>query len=125
MNFEQDWFLRQLDAVAEAAARKLLNKPAPQEHVDLRQFGGDDLIYYRLCRLLARREFCAAEDLLWEHLRPDDLGSLLLAEEFYRQLGAYKDATLEAHGFSRREAEEGLERAAAFIKNQNGWGGAI
>jgi hypothetical protein len=117
MDFGQDWFLRQVESFAEGFARKLLGKPPEhQEYVEARQYGGDDLIYARLCALLARLEFCAAEDLLWEHLRPGDLDGLLLAEEFYRQLGGFGDGALEAHGFSRPEVGEGLARARAFIK---------
>ena len=114
MNFEQDWFLRQIEMLAEGAARKLLKRPAHEEYVDVKQFGGDDLIYYRLCALLARHDFCAAEDLLWEHLRPEDPDQLPLVEEFYRQLGGFSNESLEAHGFSRREVREGLARAREF-----------
>ena len=119
MDFGQDWFMRQVEAVAEGVARKLLNKPAHEEHVEVQQFGGDDLVYSRLCALLARLEFCAAEDLLWEHLRPHDLDGLLLAEDFYRQLGDFPDTVLDAHGFSRREVREGLTRAREFIKGES------
>ena len=54
--------------------------------------------------------------MLWEYLHPYDLDDLLLAEEIYRQLGAFPDETLEAHGFSREEVREGLERAREYIK---------
>ena len=113
----QDWFLRQVESFAEGVARKFLDKPADhEEYVEVQQFAGDDLIYSRLCALLAQLEFCAAEDLLWEHLRPHDPDCLRLAEEIYRQLGAFPDETLEAHGFSRDEVREGLERAREYIK---------
>ena len=114
MDFGQDWFMRQVEFIAEGVMRKLLNKPAHREFVEVRQFGGDDLLYWQLCALLARHDFCAAEDLLWEHLRPADTSSLLLAEEFYRQLGKFGNETLEAHGFSRQEVREGLARALEF-----------
>ena len=108
--------MRQLEMLAEGAARKLLKKPPHTEYVDVKQFGGDDLIYYQLCALLARHEFCAAEDLLWEYLRPGDPACLPLAQEFYRKLGEHSDKSLEAHGFSRQEVQEGLERAREFSK---------
>lgn len=117
MNFEQDWFMRQMELMADGAARKLFNKPNHEEHIELRQFAGDDLVYYRLCALLARLEFCAAENLLWEHLRPGEVYSLRLAEEFYRQLGEFGDDILKAHGFSLAEAREGLERARSYVGN--------
>jgi len=116
MEFNQDWFLRQAELMAEGIARKLLKRPTEHtEYVDVKQFG-DDLLHYRLCALLARKEFCAAEDLLWEHLRPGDEAGLALAEEFYRLLGEVNDDTLEAHGFSREEVREGLERAKEFMR---------
>ena len=117
MNFNQDWFLRQAELLAEGVARKLLNRPTDHhEYVDMKQFGSDDLLHYRLCALLARREFCAAEDRLWEYLRPGDSSCLPLTEEFYRLLGEFSDYTLEAHDFTRVEVREGLERARAYLK---------
>jgi len=119
MDFNQDWFLRQAELLAEGIARKLLNRPTDHhEYVDVKQFGGDDLLYYRLCALLARQEFCAAEDLLWEYLREGDPACLPLAEEFYRLLGEFGDETLEARGFSRAEVGEGLERAREFLREE-------
>ena len=111
-----DWFMRYVESFAENAARKFLDKPKTQEYVDAPQLGGDDLVYSRLCALLSKREFCAAEDLLWEHLRPGDPDGLLLAEEIYRQLGEFGDDVLEAHGFSRREVSEGMDRAREYVK---------
>ena len=116
MDFERDWFMRQLELLVEGAARELLHKPTPNEVVDLRQFGGDDLLYFQLCALLAKMDFCAAEDMLWENLRADDPLSLELAEEIYCQMGECSDATLEANGFTRQEIEDGLERAREYIK---------
>ena len=116
MNFESDWFLRQIEMLAEGAMRKLTKKPSHEEYVDVKQFGGDDLLWYRLCALLAKNEYCAAEDLLWENLRPGDEMSLALAIEFYRQIARHKDEILRAHGFSRQEALEGLERAQEYIE---------
>jgi len=119
MNFEQDWFMRNVEMLAEGVARKLLKKPAHEEYMDVKQFGeGDDFVYYRLCALLAKHEFCAAENLLWERMRPGEPEQLPLAEEFYRKMGEFGDAALEAHGFSRQEVREGLERAREFIMDQ-------
>jgi len=118
MNFEQDWFMRQLEAMAEGAARKIFNKAPIQEVRDLREFGGDDPVWCQLCALLSKLEFCAAEDLLWEHLRPGDPACFPLAEAFYRELGGFGEDTLQAHDFSRRDVREGLERAREYIENQ-------
>ena len=116
MGFEQDWFLRQVEQFAEGFMRALLNKQESHEQIiDLQQSAGDDLFFYGLCALLAKLEFCAAEDLLWEHLHPGDGEGLLLAEEFYRRLGEFEDSTLEAHDFSRQEVRDGLDRARKFI----------
>ena len=115
MDFNQDWFMRSLETLAEGAARKLLGKkPAHEEYIEL-QYGGDDPVFFQLCALLSRHEFCAAEDMLWEYLRPGDAECLPLAAEFYRRMGEYSEETLEANGFSRREVTEGLERAIEFI----------
>jgi len=116
MSFNQDWFMRQAELLAEGVARKLLGKPSTHhEFVDVKKFGADDLLHYRLRALLARRELCAAEDLLWDYLYPGDPACLALAEEFYRLLDEYSDYTLEAHNFTRAEVREGLERAKEYI----------
>ena len=115
MDFNQDWFMRNLEALAEGAARKLLGKkPAHEEFVEL-QFGGDDPVFFQLCALLNKHEFCAAEDTLWEYLRPGDAECLPLAVEFYRKMSEYSEEALEANDFSLREISEGLERAIEFI----------
>jgi len=119
----QDWFLRYVESFTENFARKLLDKPENEEHMEVRQYSGDDLVWSRLCALLAKLEFCAAEDLLWEHLRPGDPDCLMLSEEFYKQLGGFGGDVLEANGFSRGEVQEGLARARAFIKSVGSMGG--
>ena len=117
MDFGQDWLIRQLEVIADGAMRKLMDKPTEQEHDNVWAFGADDLIHYRLCALLERLEFCAAEDLLWEHLQPGLQNALPLAEDFYRRLAAFSDNTLEAHNFSRQEVQGGLDRAKEFLHN--------
>ena len=116
MDFGQDWFMRQIESFTEGFARFILDKPENEEIMEIPQYGGDDLVYSRLCALLARLEFCAAEDLLWEHLVPGDPAGLLLADEIYRQMGGFSDDILESRGFSRREVREGLERAREYIR---------
>jgi len=116
MEFNQDWFMRNVEMLADGAARKLLGKkPAHEEFVEALP-GGDDPVWWQLRSLLAKQEFCAAEDTLWEYLRPGDPECLPMAEDFYKALGKADDDILEAHGFSRREVEEGLERARDFLK---------
>ena len=111
-----DWFMRQIESFAENAARFILDKPENEQVVELRQYAGDDLVYNRLCMLLARLDFCGAEDLLWAHLRPRSPSDLQLAEDFYKQLGGFGDDILEAHGFSREEVSQGLERAREYLR---------
>jgi len=114
----QDWFMRSIESFTENVARKIFDKPENKQQIEVKQFAGDDLIWSRLCALLAKLDFCAAENLLWEHLRPGDPDCLMLAEEFYKQLGNFGNDALEANGFSREEVQEGLERARGYIKGQ-------
>jgi len=116
MNFNQDWFMRNVEALAEGAARKLLGKkPVHEEFVEALP-GGDDPVWWQLRSLLAKQEFCAAEDMLWEYLRPGNPDCLPLVEDFYKEMGKHDDEALEAHGFSRREVEEGLARAKEYLE---------
>ena len=115
MDFNQDWFMRNIEMLSEGVARKLLQKPKHEEFVEELP-GGDDPVWWQLRALLAKQEFCAAEDLLREYLRPGDPACLPLAEDFYRELGKHDDSALLAHGFSRREVAEGLARAREFLE---------
>jgi len=115
MDFNQDWFMRNIEMLGEGVARKLLKKPAHEEFVEELP-GGDDPVWWMLRALLAKHEFCAAEDLLWENLRPGDEACLPLAEDFYRLLGESGDDALESHGFTRAKVQDGLERAREYMK---------
>ena len=116
MNFNQDWFMRNLEQMAESTARKLLGKkPVHEEFVEALP-GGDDPVWWQLRSLLAKHEFCAAEDMLWEYLRPGDPAGLPMAEDFYKEMGKYEDDALEANGFSRAEVQEGLARAKEYLE---------
>ena len=53
-------------------------------------------------------ELCAAEDLLYERLDPDDRDGLAAALRFYSALNALPDAELEARNFPRDEILSGL-----------------
>ncbi|MCL1951853.1 MAG: DUF6483 family protein [Oscillospiraceae bacterium] len=117
MDFNGDWFMRSIEMLSEGVARKVLGKPEHTEYVEELP-GGDDPFWWQLRALLAKRDFCAAEDLLWESLRPGDPACLPLAEEFYRLLGKVDDEALEAHGFSRTEVAEGLERAKEYLREE-------
>lgn len=61
-----------------------------------------------LDRLLRQGQLGRAEDLLFEHLAPEDRGALSAALDFYRRANALTDAELEARDFTREELLEGL-----------------
>lgn len=65
-----------------------------------------------LDRLLRQGQLGRAEDLLFEHLDPEDRGALSAALDFYRRANALTDAELEAQNFTREELLEGLTEVA-------------
>ena len=62
--------------------------------------------------VLRQGQLGKAEDLLFEHLDPEDEGVLAAALDFYRQANALTDGELEAQGFTREELLEGLSQVA-------------
>lgn len=110
--YHQDWLMRQIEIIAETLARMLFQKtPARREDVVLQQKNGAPgaELTETLLAMVRAGELCAAEDLLYERLDPDDRGGLAAALCFYSALNALSDAELEAQNFSRDEILSGLE----------------
>ncbi len=74
--------------------------------------GGSGQLAQALTSLLRQGQLGKAEDLLFEHLDPEDEGVLAAALDFYRQANALTDGELEAQGFTREELLEGLSQVA-------------
>ncbi len=74
--------------------------------------GSSGQLAQALTSLLRQGQLGKAEDLLFEHLDPEDESVLAAALDFYRQANALTDGELEAQGFTREELLEGLSQVA-------------
>ncbi len=111
--FEQDWVMRQIDILVEFVARTILKKDSVKYEIrDAENMTDTDLLFIKLRDLVAKREICKAEDLLFESFKKDDPDFLTLALDFYRSVNRLSEEELEAHDFSRREVEDGVKEVA-------------
>lgn len=120
MFVQQDWIMRQIEMILSTILRltglELSRDSALPE--ELRQGGSGDRqgssgqLAQALTSLLRQGQLGKAEDLLFEHLDPEDEGVLAAALDFYRQANALTDGELEAQGFTREELLEGLSQVA-------------
>lgn len=120
MFVQQDWLMRQIEMIVSTILRltdlELSRDSALPE--ELRQGGSGDRqsgsgqLAQALTTLLRQEQLGKAEDLLFEHLDPEDESVLAAALVFYRQANALTDGELEAQGFTREELLEGLCQVA-------------
>lgn len=108
---EEDWMMRQIRDMVQFLSATILHKdtaryePGPEE-------SSSDRLHARLTELLDDGKTAEADRLLWEEGNPRDPRYLELAVDFYDRLNHMTDGRLEADGYSRQAAEEGLRRAA-------------
>ena len=120
MFVQQDWIMRQIEMILSTILRltglELSRDSALPE--ELRQGGSGDRqggsgqLAQALTSLLRQGQLGKAEDLLFEHLDPEDESVLAAALDFYRQANALTDGELEAQGFTREELLEVLSQVA-------------
>ena len=109
MAFQQDWVMRQIEMLVQFVARTIFHQDSiSYDIIDESNLSQPDLIYNKLRELIAEREICEAENLLFENLDKDDNKSLALALDFYQNINRMTDDELEAHNFSRQEINDGV-----------------
>lgn len=107
--FEQDWMMRQIEALIQFVARLMFKKDEIEyEIADPQSLTDSDRLFRKLLELIEKNEFCKAEDLLYEEYRPEDDNFILLAIDFYQRLNEIPEHRLEEHDFSREEVHSGL-----------------
>ena len=113
MNFQQDWVLRQIENLAHFIARLLFGvDEVTYEVADETNLTPTDETFLQLMELLALRDLCAAENLLYENYEPGNLKYLALAVDFYQRLNAMSSGELAACNFSRAEVHDGFREFA-------------
>lgn len=108
--FEQDWFMRQVQMMIEVIARLLFNSDTVEYEIpDSGRLSESDRLHLNLLRLIADRDICGAEDMLWDCLDFSDKRYFELALDFYNRLNGFSDEELETFDFSREEIDEGIK----------------
>jgi hypothetical protein len=112
--FEQDYVMRQVQAMASAIAFFLLRKKPfqPDENASKAgtetTFSGGGDLNAKIRELLKEKKICEAEDLLFDRMSPGDRDTLETALDFYCELNKMDEDKLKEHGFSHDEIKTGL-----------------
>lgn len=111
MSYHYDWLMRQIEAIS-AVLKYIVS--GERKHVaaietEAPTTGGGNPLYTQLQELVARGQYCKAENLLFEMLDSPSYQVLDAAQRFYEDLNRLPDEALEAHDFSREEILEGLQ----------------
>lgn len=110
MNFQQDWLMRQIEAMVQVISRMVFHKDdVKYEIFDETNQTQADMLYNKIKTLLADLKICEAENLLFINMEKGNQEYLKLALDFYQTVGKLSDAELEVHNFSRQEIAEGLK----------------
>lgn len=108
MLYQEDWFMRQIEAMTRAIAQLALHRELGSEtsetyRADLNARSGP------LDKLLSDGEIGAAEDWLFENMDTSDPEWLEIALHFYLRLSKIPETDLRAKDFSQEEVLRGLQ----------------
>jgi len=111
MAYHQDWLMRQIEAISVMLAYLLSQKAPAIVTLEEKEetAGGVDPLLLRLQALVAGKQVCQAENLLYEALERPNRAVLDAANWFYTHLNTWSDAELSACDFSREEIMSGLQ----------------
>ena len=108
---EKDWFMRQIQMLAQFVARAVFGRDVSFESFEMiaeeAQAGDIGALYTHLKELLAAGDICTAENTLHDGFE-DSKAYVHLAMWFYHELSAMTDEALAAADFSREEIYVGL-----------------
>ena len=117
MEIEKDWFMRQIQQLAQFVAQTFFQKDLIRyEIIDDVALSQTDLLYNTIKRLITEMKICEAENLLFERLDTGDLRHLELAIDFYQTVNLLRDEELKSANFSREEIQAGLRETLSLFK---------
>ena len=105
MIYQQDWLMRQIEAMIQAILAVALGISANEQTATQIE---DSSYGKMLEKMIDDGDICAAEDLLFNDLDQSDLSWLQIALDFYSKLNNCSDDYLAMHDFSREEIDQGL-----------------
>ena len=105
MIYQQDWLMRQIEAMIQAILAVALGISANEQTATQIE---DSSYGKMLEKMIDDGDICAAEDLLFNDLDQSDSSWLQIALDFYSKLNNCSDDYLAMHDFSREEIDQGL-----------------
>ena len=111
---EKDWYIRQIRTIIQVMFQLVFRtefvpfRPTVEPSEPVEEPYTPDVLYLVLKEHLAQGQICAAEDLLFSYLDPEEPRYLHVALDFYACLSSYDDALLKSQDFSLPEVQQGL-----------------
>ena len=107
MNYEQDWFMRQIKIIIDFTLKLMMTKRiSNMEEVEEWEY---NKYSKQMDRYLEENDINKAENILFEELDQDNIVYLKIGLEFYDRINKLSDIELKKLNFSREEIELGLK----------------
>lgn len=115
MGYQDDYVMRTISDLVRAISRLVLGKNDIDYELpeDKGKYTAVDQVYCRLKDMADAGDINGAENLLYDHLDPSDLGCLEMALTFYMHLNQYSDDILYTASYSREEIVDGINSVCA------------
>lgn len=122
MMYQQDWLMRQIEAISAVIAYLLTGKKAKSASLEevITEAAQSDMLYRHLSELVRRGQICEAENELFAATQDGTVDVLNAAMTFYADINKLSDEELEEHNFSRKEILDGIRDICAIYNIQYG-----
>ena len=117
MIYQQDWFMRQIEAMVSAIISVIFHTTPKSENIVTETAISDTVDSDKrdtIIAFLQEGKICEAEDWLYDNMNEDDISWLNAAVYFYSEINKLSDEYLAAHNFSREEIESGLSEVCGL-----------
>lgn len=120
MMYQQDWLMRQIEAISAVIAYLLTGKKAKSSSLEeaITEAAQSDPFYRHLSELVRRGQICEAENELFAATQDGTVDVLNTAMMFYADINNLSDKELEDHNFSRKEILDGIKDICATYNVQ-------
>ena len=120
MGFQDDYIMRQIELMSRFIAKFMFNSESISYEIENPlQLTQTDIMYNKIKLLISEKNFCEAENMLYENLDPTDKTQLALAVDFYNTLSRFSDDELEENNFSKEEIADGMRMIMKKFGIQN------
>ena len=111
MSYHQDWLMRQIESISVMLGYVLFGKSKEIVYIPEDEETAADCgtLWPQLQALLANKQVCEAENLLFDAMEEPTREVLDAGRQFYAQLNSWTDTELTACNFSRDEIFTGLQ----------------